>query len=320
MENNKKEYGIFESVEFLNEGTGTVIFGIYFGFIAAIGVTSAIIDAATKSKIRKVLKRIEKDNNDIKDLKANKLKKIILISDDTLIKDAKLNDKAKTELDAQGKYAVCAGAYDYNDKLIAYSIFDKDSSHYGINFIDKSLNEKQQIYIGANFELKFGRFGKNVEDLIEKKSGTFGPMYGWINRSDKKEFDKYKPAGVSQEEFDKIHKAMDTLANKIASHLKAKFKSAEVNIQDIDGDIYVATYNEYHLNTTDVTWAESNYQKYFDEVESILEKEKFEFRGNKDRYAVSSDPKWTHIRVSSNWGDDYDGFEIRISCTKDIEV
>ena len=276
--NDKKEYGIFNEVHFMNEGVAgailgsfAVMYGIPLGMIL-IGVgISSINNAAVRSGIRKHLKKIAKEDKNIQKFD-DEMKVIRFINVNSLIKLISDRDKMMAKSD-QVSCAIIEGE---NKKLLAYAIKEINSNKYAFYIYDKSYRGSKNLeeYIKALFEYKFGIIGEGIKTLVPEKAWKGANNYNY-NRSNSK--NKISQISVGTEEYDKIIKNVFKLYNEILSKIKSIFKGYEYSISTSQdqksANIFLSNDgSEYDPDTEIDDIFEEGYTKVKNAIKPVLSK------------------------------------------------
>lgn len=314
--NDKKEYGIFNEVHFMNEGVAgailgsfAVMYGIPLGMILIAGGISLLSNAHVRSKIKKALKNAVKEDKDIEKFD-EEMKVIRFINVNSLIKLISDKDKKMAKADSVS----CAIIEGENKKLLAYAIKETDSNKYAFYIYDKSYrgSKKLEEYIKALFELKFGVIGDGIRTFVsEKELKDNASMYNPSNSKN-----RTSQIYMSNEEFSKTIKFTFKLYDEILSKLKSKFNGNEYSIDysknKTSGVIYLTNDgSEYDPDTEIDDIFDKEYVKFRSSINSILTKCGYDLPDNMEGY----DP----IKLTSE-KDDYNMIKVNIEPFDDGEL
>ena len=225
MENKNQEYGIFENVQFLNEGAflRTLIF---LGATIIIGsVIKGKIDRFCDEKqIKKGLENLKADKNTSNF--AKKVDGIRFIKKDSFLE--------KVDADKNASYALsssdCSILIMEDDKgdILSYAIFDTSSAKCVYGFVDKSINENTKKYIGAMFEYRFGVYGDNLKSITKKLNYTYNNKKLKDTRANE---NSTNINNLSEQEKTKLQNDLKKISNELAKFLKSKCSKYEVNVE-----------------------------------------------------------------------------------------
>lgn len=171
-----ESYGIFESVEFINEGvvdtTILSLFGLMYGIpLIIVTIAAAVatgINARAKSNIKKALKTAGNDEEELKDF-YSKMKKIKFIPIKDLIERVS-NVSEKDKSAAKFGSVSCSIIEDADGNILAYAVYDNNTHKYAYYILDKSVKKTSRLksFVQALFEVEFGIIGPGIEKFIDK--------------------------------------------------------------------------------------------------------------------------------------------------------
>lgn len=279
---NKSEHGIFESVEFLNEGiAGSVLLS---GLILAGGVCaiySIIKDTIDDNKDRKAIKqafKIARENNkDIAELD-KQIKHIRVFNKEKFLEQDFVKDEDRYKLKSAPVAIYCA--IDKDDKIIAYAIYDGKVRGCLFGTVGNSIKRDALEYLYALFEYKMGLKGENLKKFC--KIPSFKHPYGFVwggNGTPNASRPNYD--NLTDDEKSKLNSDIEKLSSDFVSFAKSKFPGYEIDVDNDDAfDIGIHIFDKNDpakrdgsaINWTayDRYWASSGPQEFLDKAEEVF--------------------------------------------------
>ena len=267
MKRRYTENGIFESVEFLNEGIG---FGtiLLSGLLLAggIGATVSLIkdtisDSKDKKMIKQALKTARESNEDIAKID-ERIKTIRVFSREKFLEQDFVKDEDRYKLKATPVSIYCA--VDKDDKIIAYTIYDGKAGNCLFGLVDTGLKPDVIEYLKVLFEYRMGLKGDNTKKFL--KIAKFNRPYGYLGK-DTPTTIAANYDDLTDEEKTKLDKDLKKLSSDFISFVKTKIS---IHIYDknepIDKDGNVRNWNAY-----DKYYASSGPQDFMDKASEVFE-------------------------------------------------
>ena len=235
MRKRNSENGIFESVEFLNEGiVGATLLG---GLLLAGGVCAtvsiikdAISDSKDKKMIKAALKNAKETNEEVAKLD-ERIKAIRSFSREKFLEQDFVKDEDKYKLKAAPVAIYCA--VDKDDKIIAYAIYDGKVGACLFNTVESGIKPEVAEYLKALFEYKMGFKGDATKKFL--KITNFNRPYGYLGKDGPKttaaSYDD-----LTDEERSKLKEDLKKLSTDFISFMKSKMAGYRIETDDYAGE------------------------------------------------------------------------------------
>lgn len=314
---NKKEYGIFENVQFLDEGAGAVIFGLLAlpYIIAGSVIIGMSIDSKldknryenNKKKINRMLIKLSKSDKDIAKFKAD-MGAVKFIDAVHLLRAIGKNIGDRETNILKTRSTKCAIIYDKNENIIAYAMLDMDNNKCAYNIMNTSYrsNEHIKYYIMATLEDKLNIVGEGINwfDIkLKKVKHTHNFSHDGENTA----------LIVSKAEYGASINAYNSLVEKLKAFIKASVKDCIIDYEDDrDGDFtrYIGFMNKYIYaaeKRNDSDAYDESWNKYansfFKDMDNALKKFNQNNKTIIDKYG---------FKVVNDEDPDYSGYNVSI--------
>lgn len=272
------ENGIFESVEFLNEGVGAFLLG---GLLLAAGVEATVFlirdtinDSKDKRMIKQALKAARESNEDI-DAIDKRIKNIRVFSREKFLEQDFVKEEDKYKLKSAPVSIYCA--VDKDDKIIAYTIYESKAGSCLFGLADTHLKPDAVEYLKVLFEYRMGLKGEHTKKFL--KITKFNHPYGYLGKgSPITTVANYND--LTDEEKYRLDKDMKKLSSDFISFVKAKMSGCNVEVDDDRDNISIHIYDKNEPIMRDGTvrnqsaydkyWASSAPQEFLDRAGKVF--------------------------------------------------
>lgn len=259
----KKEHGIFENVQFLDEGVGAVIFGllalpyILIGTCLIVSEIDSKIDKnryeSNKKKIKKAMIRLEKNDKYVAGFKRD-IGSVKYIDAVHLLRAIGKNVGEKEANILKTHSTECAIIYDKQENIVAYAMIDLDNGKCAYNIMNSKYKSNDEVkhYIMATLENKLNIIGDGIkwfEIRLKKVKYHHG---------------EYNTAGtnnaliVSPKEYKDNLNKFNSIVSKFKALVHSTDKDIVLSYENAEGEFCV----ELYFDNKFIKAAEDDYDEY----------------------------------------------------------